>query len=313
MSKGPQLAKDFNTHLAEYRLYYKDKLAFPLTIIIAGGEMRVFDEGEENAFFDMLVTSPEACYMWRGSADIIGVTNFMQMSREVTVYNQHTNQVEEIQKYEPDLNFPWKQEDANAPKLNQYSEMKLLNYKNTHFDLIVHKDHPLLSHSPIEEPGECNIVTQNTTKNQTPTVTPNTTNESTNKAPYGETLVKKYPCAHCGNKFEDKTKYYHHCKTDHEDEYITVLEKKMKESKENVHILVKDLEEVKIKNKELKTIRKVPNLTSKFLLKITMMKKTNLSLTLREHFYMEKKVDLGEVVLRCNLYNYFLAKSVDIN
>ena len=141
--------------------------------------------------------------------------------------------------------------------------MKLLNYKNTHFDRIVHKDHPLLSHSPIEEPGECNIVTQNTTKNQTLTITPNTTNESTNKAPYGETLVKNYPCAHCGNKFEDKTKYYHHCKTDHEDEYITVLEKQLKESEENVHTLVKDLEKVKIENKELKTIRKVPNLTSK--------------------------------------------------
>ena len=90
VSKGPQLDRDFNTHLAEYRLYYKDKLAFPLTFIIAGGERRVFDEGEENAFFDMLVTSPEACYMWRGSADIIGATNFTQMSIEVTVYNQHT-------------------------------------------------------------------------------------------------------------------------------------------------------------------------------------------------------------------------------
>ena len=42
--------------------------------------------------------------------------------------------------------------------------MKLLNYKNTHFDLIVHKDYPLLSQVPMEEPGERKIVTQNTTK-----------------------------------------------------------------------------------------------------------------------------------------------------
>ena len=128
----------------EYRPYYINKLTFPLTITIAGGERIVYDEGEENDFFDMLVTSPEACFMWRGSADVIGLTNFTNMKIEIAIYNQDTNTVEEIQKYEPDLKFPWKSEDANAPRNNNYPDMKLLNYKNTHFDLIVNQGHPLL-------------------------------------------------------------------------------------------------------------------------------------------------------------------------
>ena len=81
-SLGPQLGRDLNTHLAEYREYYINKLSFPLTITIAGGEMKVFDVGEENDFFDMLVTSPEASFMWRGSADITGLTNFTKMKEE---------------------------------------------------------------------------------------------------------------------------------------------------------------------------------------------------------------------------------------
>ena len=63
VSRGPQLARDLNTHMAEYMEYYINKLTFPLTIIIAGGERAVYDQGEENEFFDMLVSSPEACFM----------------------------------------------------------------------------------------------------------------------------------------------------------------------------------------------------------------------------------------------------------
>ena len=66
VSQGPQLARDLNTHLAEYREYYVQKLVFPLTIIIAGGEQKMFKKGEENDFFDMLVTSPEASFCGGG-------------------------------------------------------------------------------------------------------------------------------------------------------------------------------------------------------------------------------------------------------
>ena len=139
VSRGPHLARDFNTHLAEYRPYYRDKLTFPLTITISGGERRVFYEGEEDMFFDMLVTSPEACFMWRGSADVIGLANFTQMKIEIAIYNQHTNLVEAVQKYEPDLAFPWKKEDANAPNQNKYPDIKLLNYKTHILTLLLRR------------------------------------------------------------------------------------------------------------------------------------------------------------------------------
>ena len=84
---GARLGRDLNTHLAQYREYYKNKLVFPLTITVSGGLLKTFDKGEEDDFFDYLRESPEASYMWRESADMIGLTNFTQMEVEVNVYN----------------------------------------------------------------------------------------------------------------------------------------------------------------------------------------------------------------------------------
>ena len=43
--------------------------------------------------------------------------------------------------------FPWQDDDANKPsKLfsnQKIKTMKLINYKETHFNLIIEKDHPL--------------------------------------------------------------------------------------------------------------------------------------------------------------------------
>ena len=46
-SQGPVLGRDFNTHLAEYRPYYRNK------IVVAGGLQKTFKLGEENDFFDV--------------------------------------------------------------------------------------------------------------------------------------------------------------------------------------------------------------------------------------------------------------------
>ena len=258
VARGPQLARDLNTHLAEYRPYYINKLSFPLTITIAGGERIVYDEGEENDFFDMLVTSPEACFMWRGSADVIGLTNFTNMKIEIAIYNQDTNTVEEIQKYEPDLKFPWKSEDANAPRNNNYPDMKLLNYKNTHFDLIVQKGHPLLGHVPVESPaqdaekskgaGAVEVQEKEVRRDNIQVTEPGKTN---------------FPCAYCDKKFSVDNTCYEHIKSEHKEKYICLLENKLKESESQVCKLSEEVEKIKIENKELKTIRKSRNPATK--------------------------------------------------
>ena len=159
---GPTLGRDLNTHIAEYRPYYKNKLAFPLTITKAGGVREVFEEGEEDKFFDTLVSSSEASYMWRESHDMIALSNFTNMEVEVIVYDQETKVIEEpVQQYKPDHEFPWKEEDANAPNENNYQKMKLLNYKNCHFNLIVKEDHPLITSS--SDTNNLESTTQNTT------------------------------------------------------------------------------------------------------------------------------------------------------
>ena len=132
--EGPKLGRDMNTHIAEYRRYYKEKISFPLTVTLAGGEIKVFQEGDEDNFFDTLVSSPEASYIWRESHDMLALANFTKMDVEVIVYDQETETVEEpIQQYKPDPDFPWKQEDANRPNNNNYEKMKLLNYKKLPF------------------------------------------------------------------------------------------------------------------------------------------------------------------------------------
>ena len=49
-TQGPILGRDLNTHFAQYREYYTNKLVFPLTINISGGLLKTFDTGEEDEF-----------------------------------------------------------------------------------------------------------------------------------------------------------------------------------------------------------------------------------------------------------------------
>ena len=159
VKEGPALSRDLNTHMGEYREYYKDKISFPLTITLAGGERRIFDVGEEDIFFDTLVASPDVTYMWRGCADLIAIANLTKMDIEVVVYDQTIKVVElPTQQYKPDPKFPWREEDVNALRNNNYEKIRLLNYKNTHFNLILQEGHPLAQTLGGEERGPGNLV-----------------------------------------------------------------------------------------------------------------------------------------------------------
>ena len=272
-TQGPALGRDMNTHIAEYRNYYKDKLSFPLTITLAGGERKLFEEGEENLFFDTLVSSPEASYIWRESHDLIALTNFTNMQVEVVVYDQESNKIEEpTQEYNPDPDFPWKEDDANSPNDNHYQKMILLNYKNCHFNLILKEDHPLVR--PASLLG---------IKISTPAPSDSSNVEATSGAKNGTggggSLKKneELSCKICEDNFKNNPDFMNHLKNTHKDEYITHLETKLKEAalytetvnkekkESNIEIyrLVEDLEKMKIENKELKYINKGRNLTVK--------------------------------------------------
>ena len=70
---------------------------------------------------------------------------------------------------------------------------------------------------------------------------------------------KNLPCAYCGEKFINNNDSYEHIKIEHKEQFITILENKLKESEAQVFKLVEDIEKVKIENKELKTIKKSRN------------------------------------------------------
>ena len=106
----------------------------------------MFKEEDEDKFFDTLVSSPGASNMWKAIIDMITLANFTNMEIEVWVYDHNTVQLEEPpQTYKPDPELPWKQEDTNSLNYNRYEKMKLWNWKNSHFNLIIKANNPLMN------------------------------------------------------------------------------------------------------------------------------------------------------------------------
>ena len=188
------------------------------------------------------------------------------MEVEVIVYDQETKVIEEpVQQYKPDHEFPWKEEDANAPNENNYQKMKLLNYKNCHFNLIVKEDQPLITSS--SDTNNLESTTQNTTSVKIV--------ESKMKTEIN--VTKDVLCKKCETTFKNNNEVNNHMKNVHKDEYIKVLETKLKESEkekevakhakkdseEEVHRLTENLEKVKIENKELRTLKNKNTFTVK--------------------------------------------------
>ena len=153
--EGPTLGRDLNTHIATYRRTYLKRLIFPQSVTIGNGKVLSFEEGEEDNFFDTLVESKECSFMWRGCVDVVAMCNLTRLNVDIDIFDLATGKVVERQSYKPDEDFPWLEEDANKPsKLfsNQnISNMKLINYKDSHFNLIAEKDHLLISKSNIFE------------------------------------------------------------------------------------------------------------------------------------------------------------------
>ena len=143
MDMGPQTGRDLNTFIASYREHYEPLMEFPMDIVIGvGGKKIRFEVGEEDSFFNTLVSSQEISFMWRNGIDIQALTDMTNMPIEVTLFDPQSNSVENIQTFEPTPNFPWKENDPNKPEKRKYNRtiMKLINYKNLHFNLIVPND-----------------------------------------------------------------------------------------------------------------------------------------------------------------------------
>ena len=159
--EGPGLARDSNTHQSEYREYYEEKIAadFPLTITIGvKGEFKVFETPTE--YFDWLQESNRAAFMWRGCVDVIAMSNMANIEIKVIIHEE--GKQPEIQLYKPDPKFPWKQEDPmrilSEKKIKQ-GQMIVLNWKNTHFNLIVGPMHIMSKVGSISHQTQINQAT----------------------------------------------------------------------------------------------------------------------------------------------------------
>ena len=139
-----QLAKDLNTHIGMYRDIYLPKIEadFPLTVTIGvAGKTKTFLKGQEQEYFDWLVGSLDAVFMWRGCLDIIALSNMLRMEVDCIVHQEGS--VPEVYHFCPDRKFPFLDEDKSKPKNPEaimHPKMTILNYKDNHFNLIVEKN-----------------------------------------------------------------------------------------------------------------------------------------------------------------------------
>ena len=86
---GPELARDLNTHQPMYRSYYEQKISadFPLKVTIGvQGQFKVFENSAN--YFDWLLESREAAYMWRGCMDVIATSNMTNMDIDIIIYEE---------------------------------------------------------------------------------------------------------------------------------------------------------------------------------------------------------------------------------
>ena len=171
---GPQIGRDLNTFIASFRGHYGPLMEFPVDIIIGVGGKRIrFEKGEEDSFFDTLVSSQEMSFMWRNGFDIQALTDMTNMPIEVTLYDPETTSVENVQTFEPNPNFPWNDNESYRPNTPKYRRnmMKLINYKNLHFNLIVSENDeivnmlvPQVKSSDKNEQNEENLEIQRLTE-----------------------------------------------------------------------------------------------------------------------------------------------------
>ena len=77
--------------------------------------------------------------MWRGCVDVVAMCNLAQLN--IDIFDPEKGAVVERQSYKPDINFPWQEDDANKPSKHfsnqNITTMKLINYIETHFNLII--------------------------------------------------------------------------------------------------------------------------------------------------------------------------------
>ena len=82
-----QLARDLNTHQAEYRDIFTEKISadFPVTVQVGvKGETKVLQNSTE--YFDWLQESRRAAFMRRGCVDVMAMTNIAHMDIDIIIH-----------------------------------------------------------------------------------------------------------------------------------------------------------------------------------------------------------------------------------
>ena len=117
---------------------------FPLTITVGvKGETITFETSDQ--YFDWLQESREAAYKWSSCVDVMGVSKMTQLDIDIIVHEEGKEPFLNV--FKTVAKFPWKSDDKMRPtfaKKEIQGKMTVLNWKNTHFNLIVGPEHMLL-------------------------------------------------------------------------------------------------------------------------------------------------------------------------
>ena len=126
-TQKPIFGRDLNTHMAEYRSYYKDQPSFPVTITIAGREWKsVWGGGRRWLLWYFSILTWSLIYVPQYDCSDKLHQNVCWSD---CLWPRIKKIKEPTHQYNPDPDFPWKESDTNSPNENKYTKMHLPNYK----------------------------------------------------------------------------------------------------------------------------------------------------------------------------------------
>ena len=126
-TQKPIFGRDLNTHMAEYRSYYKDQPSFPVTITIAGREWKsVWGGGRRWLLWYFSILTWSLIYVPQYDCSDKLHQNVCWSD---CLWPRIKKIKEPTHQYNPDPDFPWKESDTNSPNENNYTKMHLPNYK----------------------------------------------------------------------------------------------------------------------------------------------------------------------------------------
>ena len=151
-SLGPYLARNINMDFVQNWEFWEPFFTFPFVRQMGNGKSTKCENKEE--LFDFLMNSSKGAYMWRGHEDFLVISNVFQVRIKLITMRNAEDENPSINVIEPKHDVS----KTNGFPGGVVPEMILLHEEDSHYNLIVPKDHFLATEGGFDYQRQVNIV-----------------------------------------------------------------------------------------------------------------------------------------------------------